>query len=86
MRRSRALSHLTLTCCTFSRRREAFTGVVTLDKLHKEHRKAAAHPASVAELWAALVQHLQKVVESHSAALAGLSRCELPPRLATYLI
>ncbi len=58
-------------------RREAFTGVVTLDKLRKEHRKHGSHPSSVVELWDSLTQHLQKLVESHSAALSHLSRFAL---------
>lgn len=52
--------------------REAFSGVVTMDKLRKEHKKAALGGSLV---WDVVVGHLQTLVELNTNNLEYLSRC-----------
>eukprot|EP01034_Spumella_vulgaris_P023191 gene23191-29386_t len=62
------------TQCSLLAPKDAFSGVVTLDKLKKEHKKGRS-PAAAVELWEGLAAHLQKVVEINSAYKADLTSC-----------
>jgi hypothetical protein len=53
------------------RRSDAFTGVMTMDKLKKEYKRAS--PAGTLQLWERLVSHLQKLVEYSEGSLTFLS-------------
>lgn len=52
-------------------RSDAFTGVVTIDKLKKEYKKNG--PPGILQLWEAIASHLQKLVEANISNLAYLS-------------
>lgn len=47
-------------------------GVMTLDKLKKEHKKLPS-PGPVLEMWECMTSHLQKLVEANSTYLTTLS-------------
>jgi len=51
---------------------EAFTGVMTMEKLKKEYKRG---PAGVLQLWDRLVAHLMRLVEHSANALNFLSLC-----------
>ena len=52
--------------------REAFAGVVTMDKLRKELKKS--HIAGVLHFWDAIIKHLQNLVEVDEKAVEYLAR------------
>ena len=51
--------------------RDAFTGVMTLEKLRKEYKRIG--PAGVVQLWETLTAHLQRLVAHKSNSLDFLS-------------
>lgn len=51
--------------------RDAFTGVMTLEKLRKEYKRIG--PAGVVQLWEMLTAHLQRLVAHKSNSLDFLS-------------
>jgi hypothetical protein len=50
---------------------EALNGVVTLDRLKKEHKKVAGR----SELWNSLTNHLKSLLEAHPSSLDEISTC-----------
>ena len=58
---------------------EAFSGVVTLDKLRKEYKRVG--PPGVQQLWDALAAHLQAQVAANSTNLSFLSMYVITPTL-----
>jgi hypothetical protein len=55
----------------FTPHSEALNGVVTLERLKKEHKKVAGR----AELWNALTSHLKSLIEAHAGSLEDISKC-----------
>jgi hypothetical protein len=53
---------------------DAFSGVVTIEKLKKEYKKMnSGGSVLVAELWDALVAHIQAIVSTNSALIGFVS-------------